>query len=283
MQFIGIVLVLGLVQIWGSGAPLHRDRWFFDWISRVKAVEWLKLYPLSHFSVAIALPLILLLLLEGLFFSISIWLHLLLSVAVLTYCLGRGDFSMLCSRYMVAWSTGNWLQAVHEAGKANVDLSEIDDGDWAELHHRMVKALAYLGFERMFAVLFWYLILGLSGALVYRLASLYREETEDPIEYESIARLMWLMEWPAVRALGLSFALTGNFVSCFTRFRSHLTCVKTSTEHMLLMFVESALSVTQEDIENPRCGEHELRELERLFARTLVLWLCFVAVATVFW
>src|SRR5690606_25842352 len=110
-------------------------------------------------------------------------------------------------------AASHWVDAQRNtvAGNAAVDDVEVDD--WQKLHSQALDVISYRSFERLFAVLFWFFIVGAVGALLYRLSVLYCERADT--ENKAAKRWLWLMEWPAVRALSLSWALVGNFDSCF--------------------------------------------------------------------
>ena len=94
MTFISLVIVLLLVQWWGSGKPLHRDQWFFNGWQRLPHANarlgrgpWLCV-------LAVAAPVVLLaaLVIYIALCSSELWL-LLINIPVLLYSLGRGDYA----------------------------------------------------------------------------------------------------------------------------------------------------------------------------------------------
>ena len=68
--------------------------------------------------------------------------------------------------------------------------------------------------RRWFGVLFWFLVLGPFGALLYRLATLASEDdiTELPLDTSTGARvLLSVLDWPVAQLMTLALALVGNF------------------------------------------------------------------------
>ena len=280
MLLLVVVCALLLIQIWGSGAPLHRDQWFYSLLAKFNKNANLAAMPLGTFCVVLVLACVAVLLVSSLLADISGWLSAVFGVLVLVYSMGRGQFSEPAKDYISAWQQKDWQAAVKAAHRVDVNDHDIEPDDWSELNHSMVSALAYRGFERIFTVLFWYALAGVVGALAYRLIALFTNYTESPKDEEWAQRLLWYLEWPVARLFGLSLAVTGNFASCFTRFQQYLTCAKTSTQELLVYFVESSLNVTASEALDARCGEKELTELLQLYSRTMVLWLCVIAVVT---
>jgi AmpE protein len=202
VEIIVIVLALAFLQVWGAHNPLHKDQWFFSWLDRIQSVRILTTNLRAFF--AIALPLILIGVAAVLLYRVSIWLALPLAVIVLLFSLGRGEFSEIVREYTQACYVENWSSAIHRAQKFHVKLDHIAEGDWPSLHHAVFVEAGYRGFERLFAVLFWFLILGPIGALMYRLVFLANQKDS---ENELVDRWLWLLEWPVARVVGISFAL----------------------------------------------------------------------------
>ena len=38
MTFLALIIALVLLHLWGSGARVHRDDWFYDW--RYRVFQW---------------------------------------------------------------------------------------------------------------------------------------------------------------------------------------------------------------------------------------------------
>jgi AmpE protein len=85
------------------------------------------------------------------------------------------------------------------------------------------------------------------------------------------------MEWPVVRLMAISFALTGNFMGCIQRWQDSLFCLKTPSDRVLGNAISGALSIDVDcqlgcdDIAN------ELLALKSLLFRTSLFWLCLLA------
>ena len=104
-----------------------------------------------------------------------------------------------------------------------------------------MKVISYRGFERTFAVLFWFVIAGAVGALLYRLSIIYREQTAPESEEANLAeKWLWLIELPAVRLMGLTWAFVGNFDSC--PWRQSLLDTQSSSMTILNNSLRGALS-----------------------------------------
>lgn len=280
MQLLVILAALGLLHYLGAGNPIHRDTAFGRWLSQLEALTFLRDSPQLIFVLGIVVPvLILALALEFLGAWMS-WLGFVLSAVVLFYSLRWEGYDQHVATYLQACSTEDWSAGVAEAKCLGVATDHVATDAWAELHDKVLDEAAYEGFERMFAVLFWFLLLGPVGALIYRLSFVYvvLEKPAVPVAL----RWLWLLEWPAVRVLGLSFAVTGNFLGCYQRWRECFMCAQRSTKEVLKQSILGALSVDEELTQTCDVTRRELKALKRLFNRTLWLWLGIIAIATLY-
>ena len=87
----------------------------------------------------------------------------------------------------------------------------------------MIDAVFASALRRWFGVLFWFLLLGAAGALLYRLAALGTQgearEALPPAARDGAARLHALLDWPVAQAMSLSLALVGNFDTVLAAWR----------------------------------------------------------------
>ena len=277
MEIFVTVLALAFLQVWGANNPLHKDAWFYSWRSRFLQSEDSPVSEIKSF-VCVGLPLLALALVFEWVFGHSAWLMLPVAVVVLLYSFGRGEFAEIVREYTQACYVEDWRSATNRADRFHVDTAAVDEDDWPTLHRRVFDEAGYRGFERMFAVLFWFFLLGPVGAFMYRLVFM-----QAAVNHEDrlAARWLWLLEWPAVRVLGLSFALTGNFSGCFAHWKECIVCVKRSTRAILTPMILGALSVSEELEPDCEITRKELALLSKLYQRTLWFWLAAVSLIVI--
>jgi AmpE protein len=78
----------------------------------------------------------------------------------------------------------------------------------------LVEAVFRNAKRRWFGVLFWFLLLGPAGALLYRLTALACEEDAADVPFETRAgarTLLSLLDWPVAQLMTLALALAGDF------------------------------------------------------------------------
>lgn len=274
MAFLSLLLALALVQWWGSGAPLQRDEWFIRYRAWL-AQKNLLAHPAAQLLAAVLGPVLLLWALTWAidqWFS-SIWL-LLVATLTLLYSFGRGDFSAQVDAYIEASAREDSVSAAHWLAKLQGNYPDaVPPEDWPSLHSQALRAIAYRGFERMFAVIFWFFILGPAGALLYRLSLLCRERQPSAL----LERWLWLLEWPVVRLMGLTWAMAGNFDSCFFRCQRGLLNIQEPSASLLDDQFRGALGLSEAEEEVCLAS---IRAAQPLFSRSLLLWACFLALVT---
>lgn len=286
MEFLTLLIVLGLVQLWGSGAPMQRDQWFYLVARKVRP-----LLPIAalRLLLVVGLPVLAVLLiqraLESMLFGLP---SLIFYVVVLLFSLGRGDLSENLRRYLSAWNHSNFESAYRQA-LAIGDFQESDSiTGHSSLHQHVRSAFLYEGYERWFAVVFWFLLLGPAGAVAYRLSYLCGRVNSGPAEDRLIAlRFVHYLDWVPVRLLVLSFALTGNFVGGFNRLWQQFYDNQPAPE-LLDSCAMAAISAVDGQQSCPvdqegfiSHGRDELLALQSLLSRSVICWLVIIAVAAV--
>ncbi|GAB2895110.1 regulatory signaling modulator protein AmpE [Microbulbifer echini] len=290
MTLLIILMTLALVQIWGSGWPLHRDRWFDRWSARVEKAPQLQGQDGLLLGLSILPPVLAAALAMAFVESSAGGLGvLLLGIPLLLYCLGRGNFNDILSTYLRSWYRGD-LKGAAEAARPLLREIHEGAGEGARLHEQVFRGAAYCAFERLFAVLFWFILLGIPGALLFRLSALYAERARGTEREISAARWLWLLEWVPVRVMGLSFAIVGNFAGCYRAWRQCLMCRERDTAQVLEAYLEGALGGINanecrfsDDISQvQRQSGAEIEGLQALLSRSLLLWITVLALTVLF-
>jgi AmpE protein len=310
MIFLSTLVATGLMFGWHMGAGIQQDKWYLTWLRFLQAHRRATQFPVILLLLAIGLPalvLVFVIFLVAYFFS-SMWLFLIY-VPVLMYSLGRGKLRDEVNDYLSTSARGDnvvasrWVDQLRGAAASDDLAAEVDD--WQKLHTQALEVISYRSFERLFAVLFWFFIFGAVGALVYRLSVIYAEQTTASSNNKLAARRwLWLLEWPGVRILALSWALVGNFDSCYSVLRRDLFDKTLSSMALLSRSLRGALGMTpavSAEMKDQHLIAVDVVPLAApiisgintepdsfglinaslsLFSRALLLWICTIAVIT---
>jgi len=220
MIFLSLILVIAIIQLTDVAHFLQRDAWFVWLLKRLRSLPAASSFPLLPMVLVILLPVALV---TACVFAVGHFLSanflFFIYVPVLLYSLGRGDFLAEINQYIAIANRGDSVAAAKwiddMCGHAENTIRTNQTTDWKALHQQALKVISYRGFERFFAVLFWFVPAGALGALLYRLSVLYREQTEPgSLEAALADKWLWLIEFPVVRLMGVTWAFVGNFDSC---------------------------------------------------------------------
>ena len=269
MDLFVVVIAIAFIQVWGGDNPLHKDQWFSRW-GAWGAKRFSIASPAFFLLVSIVPVIAVGLVIYGISWFSS-WLILPISTLVLLYSFGRGEFSGIVTEYTRACADSDWTTGVARASRLGVKTSDLAENDWAMLHSHVLDEAGYRGFERMFVVLFWFFLVGPLGAFAYRCMFLFSRQYLD--ENPLAKKVLWVAEWPAVRLLGLTFALTGNFVGCYRHWKNCVFCAHRTTVEVLSPMILGALSVDDDLAQTCDVTRRELELLDRLYTRTLWFWL----------
>lgn len=324
MIFLSLVVVLAIVYWLGSASFIHYDGWFKWLINRLQKIPGFSASPVPALVLALLIPLVVLVFIFLLIhqFAGKHWLFFLY-VPVLLYSLGRGNILADMREYIALATRGDNVAAAQLIdrlrGNTPVDHHSAEVSDWRGMHTDALKVFAYRGFERSFAVLFWFFIAGPFGALLYRLSVLYRDFSEVGSETAQVAgKWLWLLELPSVRLMGVTWAFVGNFETC--PLRKNLLDIESPSDYVLNECLRGALGAPTEcstaSMANLDVAEQAELEAERaeetqdiiedltgdvitthsepaysfalvksslpLYTRSLLFWICAIAFATLF-
>lgn len=221
MAFFAIVIVMILLQLWSGYSRLHQDSWFFSWHGRVDSA--LNSYPKFALAVTLLLPIMLLSLVDDLSAHLFWGLpQLALLTLMLLYCLGRGNYNELIDDYCKAWLAGDHQAALHKINR--FQRGEAPSATTlTAMHSRALTILFYRAYERLFPILFWFVVGGIEAALLYRLIflSVYRGETAEQIPDSLATKLLRFMDFIPERIFVLAMALQGNLINAMAVFKQY--------------------------------------------------------------
>ena len=210
------------------------------------------------------------------------FLGLLFGVVALVYAWGPRDLDVDVEAIIDA----------HDAPTRREAIARLwPEGEGASIDgSALVEAVFRNALQRWFGVLFWFLLLGPVGALLYRLSALACEgEFARSLPAENlmgVRTLHSLLNWPVAQLMTLSMALVGNFDAVFNAWRTAQgntlqldvgflgAAARASVKSEL---AEEAEEYAEEGMVQSMHELPELRDAMSLVWRILLLWLTVLA------
>lgn len=135
-------------------------------------------------------------------------------------------------------------------------------------------AVVHAARRRWFAVLFWFTLLGIPGALLYRLSEkAMRTDGLSEDELDGLARLRWILEWPVLVLMTISLGLVTDLDRVVQAWKTyHRDRAWWIVSPRLIDDVMGSVLVDETSLETG------LRRGHQLAWRMLVLWLVIMSV-----
>ena len=268
----------------------RQARWFFaydHWLERQNLPGWMR----QGFGgvISLLLPPLLIISILQLFLNDALFglPVALFAGLVLLFSLGPVDLDDQIKRFTEAQLSGN----AEQAGSIARDLLQ-DEPPSSEPTYSQALAGSVLeqANNRIFAVIFWFLILGPMGAALYRLAShLPRlQHASQELDFMLTSeRLIAILNWLPARITAFVYAIAGSFEDALYGWRSYQERrhdeFKTSASGILICAGTGALRLSslleQEPSGAGATDAHYLAEAAMgLVWRSLMVWLVLLGV-----
>ena len=280
MALLSIVFVFLLARYTVFARSLHRDTGVATLLDTLAARK-----PNSWMAFAV-LPVSGSVLLAAIWWSLDFWLSFFFGVLLLLYSVGRGDWQRGMHDLAAQLQDGNTesvLLQLEEHGLMPSEQVALDQSLW--LAWRRYAGCWYL--DRIFAVFFWFFVLGPAGAVFYRWLVLYNNHAKTRSgQLPPAKKIQHCLEWLPVRFMGLCACLAGNFTTGFRVWQQQVLNAKISSADFLAECLDASLMLDSETVALPDNINYSLRltlqrspALELLMVRTEIIGLVGLALA----
>lgn len=222
--------------------------------------------------------------------------YLVLAIVVLFFSLGPKDIGDDVVEYCKALEDAD-DELIQRTAKAIVE-SDVPD-DPLERIHRVEQAVCVQANNRLFAVIFWFVVLGPLGAWSYRVTDLIRrravfnvsrkdDESETTAQVrDASAMLHGWFAWVPARLTAIGFAIAGHFDGALAAWRK--TGDKSddspseSSENLLARVGTGALALEDGDENDLTArGVRGATAANQLVFRLLIIWAVAIATMTLY-
>ncbi len=215
---------------------------------------------------------------------------------VLFFSLGPQDIGEDVDEYCKAVEEGD-EERIRQTAKAIIE-SEVPEDDLDRVH-RVEEAVCIQANNRLFAVIFWFVVLGPLGAWTYRVTDLIRRRavfcasrdeqcdgTSDRLR-DAAATLHGWLAWIPARLTAVGYAAAGHFDAAIGAWRAPSEQSADSpseyNEHLLARVGVSALALGDEDEGDlVQRAVRGATAANRLVFRLLLIWAVVIAAMTLY-
>ncbi len=143
--------------------------------------------------------------------------EIILAIAVLIYTFGPRDLDIDVRRVITADEDEQQRKAMEDL----LDGPVPEDSDTCQ--NVAINAVFRKALKRWFGIIFWFAVLGIYGALLYRLAVWLSSNDFDLYEDQKdlVMRLCKIMEWPVAQLMTLSLAVATDFDSVYRAWKQY--------------------------------------------------------------
>jgi adenosylcobinamide-phosphate synthase len=252
-------------------------RWH-DWLlARVNAGE--RRQGMLAWSLGALAPALVVGMLGALLGWLASFLYWLLAVAVLYLCLGFRQDSFQASSIGRALAKGDLERARDKlsAWRPALIVAETEEG----LTRQTLEETFKTALARLFGVLFWFMLAGVAGAVLYFLTLACREHWQgEPAFGAFAARIAGWLDWLPARAAAFGFAIAGNFQDALESWRTQAETWGDVSEGALLAAAGGALGarlggtlpVAGGELLRPALGTDEAPTPEMVEGAVALVW-----------
>ena len=298
-----IALLIGLIIERAATQIFHWRR--MRWLDRIidsgfavsaKVATWPAIIPVIVLAAVLVLPVAAVtVVLRDTLFGFP---HLVLAVVVLFFSLGPNDIGEDVNDYCSALADGD-EERIEQTAKALIE----DRVPAAPLEraHCVEEAVCIQANNRLFAVIFWFVLLGPLGPLgawAYRVTDLVRRRAvfqagREDSDAATIGALRdaavtlhgWLA-WIPARLTAIGYAVAGHFDAALAAWRGGVTPAGTTSENserLLARVGVAALALHDEADEDATArGVRGATAAKRLVFRLLLIWAVIIAAMTLY-
>lgn len=270
MAFIEIIIALVLEQRYPQLAALRSREWVLNWRTWIRRFLFMVPGRYQAFLLLSLPPLFLL--------WIQTWLPwlfmLVLAVIILIHTLGPRDLQQQGESFVRAWRDGERSTSRHYAGEI---LGREVHRSTPDLARQIFNELVEQSQDRLFAVLFWFVVLGPAGALFYRLSQYL--STHIYPEEAWLQRLYTMVQLPTIFIVSLAYGLLGNLPGMVKGWKSLHEHTLESFRQRQLLAAQGALNLSEHLFAGLESGIADPIELLlNLIRRTILFMLFLIAV-----
>jgi membrane protein required for beta-lactamase induction len=258
MKLLALILAYILSHLVAKPHRFRQFDWYESWSKWFRSrTNW----STAEFSVIVivATPVLLVSVILLSLFDSVIW-NLLVSIVILSYCIGPES-----------------LEEDVDSGEIKKKLGIRKNAKVAVL----IKRMTQLSLQRWFGVFFWYVVLGVVGALIYRLSERLDFYTSNESNLKAtIEQLMKILNYPVAWMMVVSLAIASDFERIFKKCKAYMN--SDNIKSMNDTFLYEAADFAVENCEVEADSDTSIEQVTiNVLKRMLIVWLVFVSILVI--
>ncbi len=285
MIFLSILIALVVERVAPQLVELRLNPWlreYSEWMISVLHIErfagWMGLAVLV-FPVIVVIWII-----SGMFENAFFGLfELAFNVAVIFFCLGPKELNSQVDKYLDAIEVGDSQQRFDIARQIT---REVPSMELSTQVIQVCKAIYVEANSRLFAILFWFLVLGPVAVVLYRLLeqllnSSYLQQSLASVTKLSHLVLGWV-DWLPAHITLFVYMVSGNFEEGLQKYRQgSVAAVDMYEQNNELLQTVGFHSIASHDVPDENQAIDIVRKSRGLVLRSLVVWLFITALLSI--
>ena len=220
MTIIAILLAFALCHFVRELGRCRKNQWLKSWINFSNEAFWRipGWHDMLGFLLIAGGPLLLLVFISQLLYlALGTIGTFLLAIAVLIYSYGPEDLDTEVAGIIEAQDEEAQQQALEKFLGTAIPADEDD------CRALVVESVFREALRRWFGIIFWFAVLGITGAFLYRMVDWLVNEDYPLAEGQKtlFIRLRRIMDWPAAQLMTLSLAIATDFDSVFVAWKRY--------------------------------------------------------------
>ncbi len=259
MKLLALILAYLISHLMAKPQRFRQFAWFQSWSKWFSSVANWSVFELSVVAM-VGIPVAVI---SGVLLGVfdSTIGNLLVAILVLSYCIGPKSLEEDVA-------SGDIRSKVGIRKNAKISL--------------LIKKMTQVSLRRWFGVFFWYIVLGIVGALIYRLSERLNFYTKDDEEIKpSIEKLMKILNYPVAWMMVVSLAIASDFERIFKKCKVYMNIENIKSMDDTFLYEAADFAVENCEVESENETSIELVTISVL-KRMLLVWLVFVSILVIF-
>ncbi|MCG6968506.1 MAG: regulatory signaling modulator protein AmpE [Gammaproteobacteria bacterium] len=290
MSLLVILLGITIDKFAESVESIRKFDWFIhysDWM-RQKLRQWSIRNDTVILLITLFIPVAIVALIYQQLGDLLSLLAFVFSVAVFVFCIGPRDMHNRANKYVETLERGDQKET-------NELVTEILEGEpqpeeETQLIRRINEILLIATNNNFLGMVFWFVILGPVGAVLYRLnhvllKSVRQENLEGQTDenngyYQSTQLLFSILNWIPSHLTAITYAVSGSFVDAIHQWKIHKSYDHLDPDAANNMLIDTGLGAIQFETDHKVFDGQTIHDVLGLCRRTIIVWITIIALLT---